>query len=266
MGWKKHLWRLGAMVLLCTLSLQLYFASRIALMRVVDPQSTTFQRSERWRLLRTDARAPWRQVWMPYYQLSSTIKRAVIASEDAGFVEHSGVDWEALEKAWERNQQAQNQADRVNGQLTQKAERAAGHLRSAARGIQRASEVTEPKIVGGSTISQQLAKNLFLTSERSLARKAQEFIITLMLEKLLSKERLLEIYLNSVEWGAGVFGAPAAAAYYYRVPADQLSAGQAARLAVMLPAPKRFQKRPNSAYLNSRALTILNRMHSVDLP
>lgn len=266
MGWKNHLWRLAAMVLVCAVSLQLYFASRIALMRVIDPQSTAFQRSERWRLLHANARSPWRQVWMPYKQLSASIKRAVIASEDAGFVEHGGVDWEALEKAWERNQQAQTRAERINEMLAQKTERAAGVSRPAARPVQLASRSTEPKIVGGSTISQQLAKNLFLASERSLARKAQEFIITLMLETLLSKQRLLEIYLNNVEWGEGIFGAPAAAAYYYRVPADQLSAGQAARLAVMLPAPKRFQKRPNSAYLSSRALTILNRMHSVDLP
>lgn len=264
MAWTNHLLRLASLVLLSTLSLQLYFASRIALMRVIDPQSTTFQRSERWRLWQANARTPWRQEWVPYDQLSTSIKRAVITSEDAGFAEHSGVEWEALEKAWERNQKAQARADQLNEKLAQRAERAA--TTASAANLPTLKPRVEPKIIGGSTISQQLAKNLFLGSERSFPRKAQEFMITLMLERFLSKQRLLEIYLNSVEWGEGIFGAQAAATYYYRVPARQLSAGQAARLAVMLPAPKRFEKRPDSPYLASRAGTIMVRMPSAELP
>jgi len=122
------------------------------------------------------------------------------------------------------------------------------------------------KIVGGSTITQQLAKNLFLSGERTLLRKGQELVLTLLLEALLGKERILEIYLNSVEWGEGVFGAEAAAQHYYRKPAARLSAYEAARLAVMLPRPKYFETRPNSGYLASRAGTIVARMGGVELP
>jgi monofunctional biosynthetic peptidoglycan transglycosylase len=123
-----------------------------------------------------------------------------------------------------------------------------------------------PKIVGGSTITQQLAKNLLLSGERTVLRKAQELVLALMLEGLLSKERILEIYLNNVEWGEGVFGAQAAARHYFRVDAAQLAPQQAARLAVMLPAPKRFEKRPASPYLLSRSATIVARMNDVELP
>jgi len=122
------------------------------------------------------------------------------------------------------------------------------------------------KVVGGSTITQQLAKNLFLSGERTVARKAQELVLALMLEALLPKERLLEIYLNNVEWGEGVFGAQAAAQRYYRVDAAQLSPLQAARLAVMLPAPKRFERNPASPYVLNRAATIAARMQDVALP
>lgn len=253
-----HLLKLGALVLVSLVSLELFFASRIALMIVIDPQSTTFQRSEAWRLMTQDHRLAWNQKWVPYAQISNHLKRAVIASEDAGFVEHSGVEWDALEKAWERNQKAQAAADLLNERAAQRAEQQPQKVAMATR--------VEAKVVGGSTISQQLAKNLFLGSERSWLRKGQEFLITFMLEGLLSKQRLLEIYLNNVEWGEGTFGAQAAALHYYRVPADQLSPNQAAHLAVMLPAPKRFEKRPHSAYLAGRAGTVQARMRAVELP
>lgn len=250
---------IGRLLVLCALAglaLQLYFLVRIGLMAVVDPQSTTFQRSEAWRILGTQHQLPWRQQWRPYSAISSQLKRAVIASEDASFAEHDGVDWEALEKAWDRNQRAQERADRLNEKLQKHSEHRS-ELNVALR---------QPKVVGGSTITQQLAKNLFLSSERNLLRKGQEFAITFMLEAMLDKRRILEIYLNNVEWGEGVFGAEAAARHYFRVGADQLSAYQAARLAVMLPAPKRFEKRPQSGYLASRAGTIVARMGAVELP
>ena len=136
------------------------------------------------------------------------------------------------------------------------------HARSAARRPRPAP----PKIVGGSTITQQLAKNLLLSGERTLLRKGQEFVLTFALEMMLCKERILEIYLNSVEWGEGVFGAEAAARHYYRKSASQLSAYEAARLAVMLPRPKYFEKLPNSGYLASRASTIVARMRDAELP
>jgi monofunctional biosynthetic peptidoglycan transglycosylase len=123
-----------------------------------------------------------------------------------------------------------------------------------------------PKVVGGSTITQQLAKNLFLSGERTLLRKGQELVLTLLLEALLDKRRILEIYLNHVEWGEGVFGAQAAAERYFRKSAAQLSPSEAARLAVMLPRPKYFEKLPQSAYVAGRAGTILARMGDARLP
>jgi len=185
----------------------------------------------------------------------------VIASEDAGFVDHSGVEWDALEAAWEKNQRAEAAAERRNAQLDKRA--AAAMAPSAAA---RPKPRVEPKVVGGSTISQQLAKNLFLSGERTAARKAQEFVITLTLEALLSKRRILEIYLNNVEWGEGVFGAQAAARHYFHTDAARLDAGSAARLAVMLPAPKRFEKSPGSPYVAGRAATVVARMGAVTLP
>lgn len=254
--------RLVGLVLLAGVSLQLYFLMRVALMTVVDPTSTSFQRSEAWRLLVERQSLAWRQSWRPYAAISPQLKRAVIASEDAGFADHSGVEWDALEKAWERNQKAEARAERLNEQLA----RRAASLPARAAAPPAPPQKTTPKIVGGSTITQQLAKNLFLGPERSLARKGQEFVVTLMLEALLGKQRILEIYLNHVEWGEGVFGAEAAAQHYFRVDAGRLGSVQAARLAVMLPAPKRFERRPDSAYVQGRASTIVARMGAVELP
>lgn len=247
----RSLLRLIALLLLGLLALQLYFAARIALMNVVAPQSTSFQRSEAWRLATQTGRIEWSQRWVDDQDISKHLKRAVIASEDAGFIEHGGVEWDAIEKAWNRNQREELRAEkRVQ----------------AAKAKPSSAKAREPKVIGGSTISQQLAKNLFLSGERNLARKGQELIITLMLETLLSKQRILEIYLNNVEWGEGIFGAQAAARHYFHVDAKQLSPSQAARLAVMLPAPKRFEKRPASPYVVGRAATIEARMSAVELP
>ena len=233
--------RLAGLVLIAFVALQAYFALRVALMAVVDPASTTFQRSEAWRLATTHGRVAWRWQWVDAERIADHLKRAVIASEDAGFVEHTGVEWDAIERAWERN------------------------LRELERSGQR-PDAPPARIVGGSTITQQLAKNLFLDGERTLLRKAQEFVITLWLEALLPKRRILEIYLNHVEWGEGVFGAQAAARHHFGVDAARLAPLQAARLAVMLPAPKRFEKRPDSAYVRGRAATIAARMGAVELP
>ncbi len=248
-AWAKHALRLAVLVALSALALQLVFAARIALMTVIDPQSTSFQRSEAWRLLVEQRRILWSQQWADGRRISPHLKRAVIASEDGGFLDHGGVDWEAVEKAWERNERAEARAEALS-------------KRTPAR----QGRPVVPKIVGGSTITQQLAKNLFLSGERTVLRKGQELVIALMLETLLGKERILEIYLNSVEWGEGVFGAQAAARHYFRVDAAQLAPQQAARLAVMLPAPKRFEKRPASPYLLSRTATIAARMNDVEIP
>jgi monofunctional glycosyltransferase len=159
------------------------------------------------------------------------------------------VEWDAIERAWDRNQRAEARAEQRNS-LADK------------RGRPR----FEPKVVGGSTITQQLAKNLFLSGERTPLRKAQEFVLTFALEACLSKRRILAIYLNNVEWGEGVFGAQAAARHYYHVDAAQLGAYPAARLAVILPAPKRFEKRPGSPYVVGRAATVVARMGAVEIP
>ena len=248
----KALFRLIGLGLLAGLALQLFFVARIAVMAVVDPESTAFQRSEAYLIARNTGSLKWRQQWVPYASLPDSIKRAVIASEDSGFAEHDGVDMEALEKAWDKNAKAEQRA-------AQSANRLAPSKAAAA-------PAKPVKIVGGSTITQQLAKNLFLSGERTLLRKGQELVLTLLLEALLSKERILEIYLNSVEWGEGIFGAEAAAQHYYRKPAAKLSAYEAARLAVMLPRPKYFETRPGSGYLASRAGTIVARMGGVELP
>ena len=254
--------RFAALVLLCAVALQLVFALRIALMAVVNPQSTSFQRSEIWRQATDRGQVLWSQSWRPYGRIADGLKRAVIASEDAGFADHGGVEWDAIEKAWERNQRAEAQAARQAPRARTATATAEGTRREATAPAARPAA----KLVGGSTISQQLAKNLFLSGERSLARKGQEFVITLMLETLLDKRRILEIYLNNVEWGEGLFGAQAAARHYFRVDADRLTPAQAARLAVMLPAPKRFEKRPESAYVAGRSGTIAARMGAVELP
>jgi monofunctional biosynthetic peptidoglycan transglycosylase len=242
----KAVLRWVALVLLAFVALQLFFIGRIALMAVVDPQSTTFERSEAWRIASERDRLRWSQHWVPYEQISVNLKRAVIASEDDGFVYHDGVDWNALERAWTRNSKAEEQAAR-------RAALVPAHARP-------------PKIIGGSTITQQLAKNLLLSGERSLLRKGQELVLTLVLEQVLTKERILEIYLNNVEWGEGVFGAEAAAQHYFRKPASRLTPYEAARLAVMLPQPKRFEKTPGSGYLAGRTSTIVARMRDAELP
>jgi monofunctional glycosyltransferase len=228
-------------------ALQLFFAVRIGLMVVVNPQSSAFERSEAWRLATEKGAIRWRQQWVDYDDISDNLKRAVIASEDDGFLFHDGVEWDALEKAWERNAKTQSMLE-------------------ARQSTAKKPSAKAPKVIGGSTITQQLAKNLFLSGERTLLRKGQEFLLTGILELILSKERILEIYLNNVEWGEGIFGAEAAAQAYFKKPAAKLAPIEAARLAVMLPRPKYFEKLPNSPYLAARSAAIASRMASAELP
>ena len=233
--------------LLAALGLQLFFVLRVLAMGWVAPESTSFERSQIWQILQREHRLPWRQEWAPLSAISKNLQRAVLASEDDVFATHGGIRWDAVENAWSKNAKAQARAEKQASQRPGKA-------------------APPAKVVGGSTITQQLAKNLFLSGERNLVRKGQEMLITLMLETCLSKQRILEIYLNSVEWGEGVFGAQAAAQHYFRKPASQLTPWEAARLAVMLPRPRYFEKLPNSPYLAERAEVIMARMNSVVLP
>jgi monofunctional biosynthetic peptidoglycan transglycosylase len=261
----KSLGRWMLWMLLAGLALQLFFVLRIALMLVVDPQSTAFMRSEAWRVAvqsfsTADKDWRWSSQWLDYDEISPHLKRAVMASEDAGFASHGGVDWEAIQAAWSKNERRQEQVEKrveaLEKRLAKKPEAAQTAIKA----------VKPPKILGGSTITQQLAKNLLLSGERNLLRKGQELVLTLTLELLLSKQRILEIYLNSVEWGEGIFGAEAAAQRYFKKSASKLSVQEAARLAVMLPSPKFFETRQGSAYLARRTGTIVARMGDVVAP
>ncbi|MBC7621200.1 MAG: transglycosylase domain-containing protein [Candidatus Saccharibacteria bacterium] len=244
--------RVMGLLLLAVLALQLYFVVRVAVMAIMAPESTSFERSQAWQFVSQKGRLPWQQQWVPYAQISDNLKRAVIASEDDGFSSHGGVDWDAINKAWDKNARAE--------------QRAAARKPTAPQAAANAKLPKPPKIIGGSTITQQLAKNLFFAGERTLLRKGQELVVTLLLEQFLSKERILEIYLNHVEWGTGVFGAEAAAQHYFRKPASKLNVYEAARLAVMLPRPRYFEKLPNSAYVAGRAGVIVGRMGDAQLP
>lgn len=196
-----------------------------------NPVGETSFMSERIDELRTkNPNAVLQYQWVPYERISSNLKRAMIAAEDSKFVEHEGFDWEGIQRALERNEK--------RGRI----------------------------VAGGSTITQQLAKNLFLTPARSWFRKGQETVITLMLEALLPKRRIFEIYLNVIELGNGVFGAEAASRRYFGTPAAALSAAQAARLAAMAPNPRFYERNPGAPGLNRKIGIILARMPSADLP
>lgn len=223
------LW-LAAAAVAVVLMVQLYFFMQIGWWVRHNPESTSFMQRRLAVMREANPHAALQYQWVPYQRISRNLKRAIIASEDASFAEHQGVDWEALEKAYQKNLR--------KGRV----------------------------VAGGSTITQQLAKNLFLSGERSYLRKGQEFIITYMLEFWMDKERIFEIYLNVVEWGNGVFGAEAAARHYYGISAANLSSSQAARLAVMLPNPRFYDKNRGSAYLERRGALILRRMSAAELP
>jgi monofunctional biosynthetic peptidoglycan transglycosylase len=201
-------------------AMQIYFALQIGLWVSLDPSSTAFQRAERWRLCSWHWTCSVQSHWVPYDKISNNLKRAVLVSEDDIFFQHKGVRVEDMQKAWQKNQQQHQQ----NQQKSQAGNKSKVALR------------------GGSTITQQLAKNLFLSSEQNYLRKGQELIITGLLELTLSKQRLYEIYLNSVEWGEGIFGIGAAAQRYYATSPAGLDRDQAAALASALPAPKCFDK------------------------
>ena len=221
---------LVAVLVFAWLATQLFYFAQIAVWNYVNPRSTAYMRSDAWRLSRERPDLSMQHTWVPYEQISRNLKRAIIASEDANFVTNNGYETDAILQAWERNK-------------------------------------SKGKIVrGGSTITQQLARNLFLSREKSYIRKGQELIVTWMLETLMDKERIFEIYLNSVEWGNGVYGAEAAARYYYKTSASQLSVAQSARLAVMLPRPRYFDEHREGAYLAQRSRVIARRMGAAELP
>lgn len=223
---RRFLWAALALLVL----LQLAVFAQVIWWRWHDPQTTAFMNAERERLSVMKPAIAIRHQWVPYAAIAWPLKQAVIAAEDSGFVHHDGVDWEAIEKAARENLKR-------------------GSIRR-----------------GGSTITMQLAKNLFLSSDRSYLRKAQELIIVAMLETAMDKRRILEIYLNTAEWGVGVFGIEAAARHYFGVSAAALDPAQAAWLASILPAPRRFDRQRQSEWISEKSLIILERMPKVAVP
>jgi monofunctional biosynthetic peptidoglycan transglycosylase len=209
---------------------QAYVALKLCWWVDHPPTSTAFMNARLKAMREKNPVAELKYQWINYDKISSNLKRAIIVAEDANFVDHEGFDWESIQKAMEKNQK--------KGKV----------------------------VAGGSTISQQLAKNLFLSGERSFLRKGEEALITLMMEAILDKERIFEIYLNVVEWGDGVFGAEAAAQHYYGVPANRLSREQGAKLAAMLPRPRFYDRNRNTPWLLRKTQIILQRMPAADVP
>lgn len=217
-------------VFLVVLAVQLWFLVQVAWWGVFNPGSTAFMEAGLARLREKDPKAELKHRWVPYERISTHLKRAVIAAEDSRFMSHQGFDWEGIETAVEKNLK--------RGRI----------------------------VAGGSTISQQLAKNLFLSASRNPIRKLQEAAITVMLETLWSKRRILEVYLNVVEWGNGIYGAEAAARHYYGIPAARLSPSQSAHLAAMLPNPRYYQTHRSARGLLKRQAIIERRMRLVSVP
>ncbi len=199
-----------------------------------NPAGSAVMREEMAALRKTDPRIVLQHTWVPYDRINDTLKRAVVASEDSNFLDNDGVEWDAIREAWEYNQRQE--------ELGRKARR------------------------GGSTITQQLAKNLLLSNSRNYLRKGEELLVTFMIDRFMSKRRILEIYLNIAEWGTGVFGAQAAARHYYAIDASRLDAYQAAKLAAMLPNPRYYDRHRDTRYLDGRAGVILRRMRLVGIP
>jgi len=228
-AWKTFCYALGASVLALVL-VQGWFFAHVWWWSSHNPASTAFMEARLAVMRQENPAATLKHQWTGYEYMSTSLKRAVVAAEDAKFIGHEGFDWESIQKTLEKNEK--------KGKV----------------------------VAGGSTISQQLAKNLFLSGSRSWIRKAQEAAITWMLERLMDKRRILELYLNVAEWGNGVFGAEAAARHYFGIPAAKLSAPQAAWLGAILPSPRRYDSNRNSAWIAKKTEVVLARMPSAQIP
>jgi monofunctional biosynthetic peptidoglycan transglycosylase len=227
---RRWFWRIPLFLVGLALIYQLWIFGHVVYWNSYNPSTSAFMQ-ERLEILRQkNPGATLRMQWMPYGRISHHLKRAIIAAEDSKFLEHEGFDFEAIQKAYEKNLK--------KGRL----------------------------VAGGSTISQQLAKNLFLSGQKTPWRKGQEAVITLMLENVMSKRRIMEIYLNVIEWGNGVFGAEAAIRHYYGASASSINAEQAARLAAMIPNPRFYDRHRNTPWLSKKTGIILSRMPSVEIP
>lgn len=221
---------LAALILALFIAYQGYVLVKLWWWTDHNPGSTAFMAARLEAMREKNSAAALKHQWQPYEKISAHLKRAILVAEDDKFADHEGFDWEGIQKAREKNQK--------KGRV----------------------------VAGGSTISQQLAKNLFLSGERSLTRKGEEAIITVMMEWVMDKERILEIYLNVIEWGDGVFGAEAAARHYFGVGAAELSASQAAKLAAMVTRPRFYDRNRNAPWLLKKTQLILERMPRAQLP
>ncbi len=221
--------RLCRWTVLLIVAYQVWIFANVVWWKWNPPLNTRFMSIRLDELQEKNAKARLQYEWVDYENISPQLKRAVIAAEDGKFLQHHGFDWSGIENAIAKNQR---------------------------RG---------KRVAGGSTISQQLAKNLFLSPSKSYIRKVQEAVITLMIESCWDKRRILEVYLNVVEWGEGTFGAQAAAKRHYQTTAAHLSAQQAARMVVMLPNPRKFERNlPHYAVRYSNR--VLQRMPMTKIP
>lgn len=226
-GW---LWRGIALLFVLLVIYQLWIFAHVLWWIKFNPSTSAFMETRLEIMQDSNPDAELQYRWVPYAKISNNLKRALIASEDAKFVDHEGFDWEGIQKAYEKNMK--------KGKI----------------------------VAGGSTISQQLAKNLFLSGRRSPFRKIEEAAITVMMEAVMDKQRIFEIYLNVIEWGDGVFGAEAASRHYYHISASQLSPAQAAKLAAMVPNPRYYDKHRDAKGLMKKTAIIMARMNSADIP
>ena len=212
------------------LGIQLWFFGWVMVWRATEPGPTQFMRIRLEELQRKNPGARLQHQWVPYSQISVNLKRALVAAEDSKFMQHQGFDVAGIQKAMEKNEKR-------------------GHIAA-----------------GGSTITQQLAKNLFLWPEKSFLRKGEEALITVMIEATWSKRRILEVYMNEIEWGTGIFGAEAAARHYFGISANDLSPAQAAMLASMVPSPQYYDRKGETEGLIRQTDVILERMNKVAIP
>ncbi|MCF8157949.1 MAG: monofunctional biosynthetic peptidoglycan transglycosylase [Burkholderiaceae bacterium] len=225
-----NFWRVLKWLVIIVVVYQLWIFLHICWWVNHNPSTSAFMEDRLEVLQEDNPDAVLKHRWVDYKKISPNLKRALIAAEDAKFVDHEGFDWEGIQKAYQKN-------------------------------------LKKGKVVaGGSTISQQLAKNLFLSTKRTPWRKAEEVMITVMLEATMSKRRIFEIYLNVIEWGNGIFGAEAAAKYYYHTSAKNLSADQAAKLAAMVPNPRHYDKHRQAKGLIRKTGIIEARMNSAEIP
>lgn len=230
MFFKSRLWIGVGFIVLLLILYQFWMLAHVTWWVKHNPSSSAFMERRLEIMQEKNPDAELRHRWVPYDQISNHLKRAVIAAEDAKFVDHEGFDWQGIQRAMVKN-------------------------------------AKQGKIVaGGSTISQQLAKNLFLSGRRTPWRKGEEALITLMLERLMTKRRILEIYLNVIEWGNGVFGAEAASRHYFKLSAAQLGPAQASKLAAMVPNPRYYDKNRNARGLLRKTRIIQRQLGQVELP